>query len=334
MRHARLQLHAGEGEPVIRRSIVLAIVLASSRAHADKAAADAAFDDAKRLVAAGKIAEACPKFEVSYNEDPQLGSLLNLADCHERVGRLATARAEFRSAIELAHRLRDAREKYASSRAAALDGRVAHVVLHAQPGVQVRLDDRDVTAMLDSDLPIDAGHHVLATKSSAGAWTGPLDVEADGVRRELVVPPVGEAPAPSPASAPPPHVEPAQPMPAQPMPAIIATDPGVRHRRHVLAVELGAGGIVAGGVGLFFGSRAFSDYNHRFEACADGNGPCIEDQIHAATNAATVSDVACGVGIAALAAAAIVWFTAPDERVTVAPVAGAGTVGGSVTIRF
>jgi hypothetical protein len=315
--------------------LALAVVLATGRARADKAAADAAFDQAKQLVAAGKIADACPKFEVSYNEDPQVGSLLNLADCHERVGRLATARAEFRSAIELAHRRHDAREPYASSRAAALDGRVAHLVLHAQTGAQslvVTLDDRDVTAMLDSDLPIDAGHHVLATKSSAGAWTGPLDIEADGVHRELVVPPAGESQPPPPPPVP--MVEPPRSAPVQPVAAITTTTTGTRHRRRVLAAEIGAGGVVALGVGLFFGSRAFADYDQRGATCQTTGGNCLEDQVHAATRAATVSDVVCGAGIAALAAAAIVWFTAPDERVVVAPAVGGGSVGGSISIRF
>src|SRR5580704_9991472 len=134
---------------MIRSVTAIAIVLFGASAQADKAAADAAFAAAKRLAAAGKLAEACPKFEVSYNEDPQVGSLLNLADCHERTGKLATARAEFHSAIELAHLRKDAREGYAGTRAAALDGRVAHLVLHKRQDVDaitVKLDDRDVTA--------------------------------------------------------------------------------------------------------------------------------------------------------------------------------------------
>ena len=322
------------------KHLALAIVLFGGSARADKAAADAAFAEAKRLVAAGKLAEACPKFEVSYNEDPQVGSLLNLADCHERTDKLATARAEFHSAVELAHLHKDARESYARTRAAALDGRVAHVILHKRPdadaGLVIKLDDRDVTAMLESDLPIDAGHHVIAATTASGTWSSALEIEADGVHHEVTVPgklePLPVAPAPT-LNQPPPIT--ATPSAPPPPPTIERVDASARTRRHLIAAGLAGGGVVIVGAGLFFGKRAFSDYDDRASACTTSSDQnCIPDQITAARNAATTSDILCGVGGAAIAAAAIVWFTAPAERFVVTPIAGGGTVGGSITIRY
>jgi hypothetical protein len=319
------------------RCLAIVIVLCAGSARADKAAADAAFAEAKRLVAAGKLAEACPKFEVSYNEDPQVGSLLNLADCHERTGRLATARAEFRSAIELAHLRKDAREGYASTRASALDGRVAHLVLHERAGVDgltVKLDDRDVTAMIDSDLPIDAGHHVIAATTVTGAtWSSALDIEADGVRRELTVP--GELAAP-PTIAP----RPAPAAPAAP-PTISYSDDHARNLRHVIAAGIAGVGLAVAGVGMYYGHRAYHDWDASQNPadpsyCNTDNvcGATGRSLVDSAKSAATTSDILVGAGAGAIAAAAIVWFTAPAERVVVTPIVGGGGVGGSIAIRF
>ncbi|MEJ7735736.1 MAG: hypothetical protein WKG00_41925, partial [Polyangiaceae bacterium] len=69
----------------------LVLMSLSSAARADdRASAQALFDAGKLLVADGKYAEACPKFEASFTLDRTLGTLLNLADCHEKVGKVAT----------------------------------------------------------------------------------------------------------------------------------------------------------------------------------------------------------------------------------------------------
>src|SRR4051812_46047956 len=85
------------------RGFVIAILVGAgataARAQVDlqaKAQADALFDDAKKLMASGEYAKACDDFEASNQVLPQLGTQLNLADCYEKVGRTATAWAEWR----------------------------------------------------------------------------------------------------------------------------------------------------------------------------------------------------------------------------------------------
>ena len=61
-------------------------------ARADnQAAAEALFRKAKALATDGEWAEASPKFAASFELDEQLGTLMNLADCREHLGKLATA---------------------------------------------------------------------------------------------------------------------------------------------------------------------------------------------------------------------------------------------------
>lgn len=103
----------------------------SGRALAsDAVAAQALFDDGKRLMAAGKIAEACPKFEESQRRDPGSGTLLNLATCYEKSGRLALAWSTYLEAASAAHAAGNAeRESTARELAGALEPRLSKIAV-------------------------------------------------------------------------------------------------------------------------------------------------------------------------------------------------------------
>src|SRR5687768_6266689 len=68
----------------------------------DRAAAEALFRDAKRLMDKKEWPDACRKLEESQRLDPQGGTLLNLAVCHAREGRTASAWVEFQEAVAAA----------------------------------------------------------------------------------------------------------------------------------------------------------------------------------------------------------------------------------------
>src|SRR4051812_19346522 len=93
-------------------AVLLSLLATALPAHADasaaeQAAADALFNEAQRLVLAGRAAEACPKFVESQRLDPALGTILNLADCLEKIGQTASAWALFNDLQDTAQRAGD-----------------------------------------------------------------------------------------------------------------------------------------------------------------------------------------------------------------------------------
>lgn len=57
----------------------LLLPLTASAQSKDRALAETLFTDAKRLMEAGKLDEACPKFDDSYRAFPGTGTLINAA---------------------------------------------------------------------------------------------------------------------------------------------------------------------------------------------------------------------------------------------------------------
>ena len=117
--------------PKIARSAFccLAFALGPLTAHAqtaeDKAAAEALFDEGRTLMEKGDVAGACRKFEESDRLDTAPGTLLNLAGCYERLGKVASAWATYRRAAPLAReRGQTEREKFARTRATELEPRL------------------------------------------------------------------------------------------------------------------------------------------------------------------------------------------------------------------
>jgi Tfp pilus assembly protein PilF len=85
-------------------------------------AAEALFQEGKKLVEAGQVVEAADKFAASFQLDRAWGPLFNLAHCHQQMGKTATAWAEFREAVSIASAAtRKDRADAAAERAAALE---------------------------------------------------------------------------------------------------------------------------------------------------------------------------------------------------------------------
>src|SRR5262245_11520882 len=83
-------------------AVILAISFWSAGAHAQPAetVGEQLFREGRELLGAGKVDEACAKFEQSYQLEHALGSLLNLANCEEQRKRFKVALDHWREAAK------------------------------------------------------------------------------------------------------------------------------------------------------------------------------------------------------------------------------------------
>lgn len=288
----------------------------------NQAAAEALFDEGRRLAAAGKHAEACPKLEASQKLDPALGTLLNLADCNEKIGKTASAWAEYREAISLARQAGSAeREAFAADRAKALEAHLSTLTIRAQSGdgaqtLDVKRDGVAVdAATLGTPIPVDPGtHEITATGSGLKPWSTKVDVGADAAKVEVEIPKLeaddsagaGAAPANGPAP-----------------------QKSSSSSQRPIAIAVGAVGLVGIGVGAFFGLSASSNWNNAKDGCKDFPHECSDDSLKkhdSASTQATVSTVAFIAGGVALAVGSVLWFTAGSGNKQAAIGVGPGTI--------
>lgn len=180
---------------------------------ADRALAEALYDEGRRLMAEGQIAPACAKLEESQRLDPATGTLLNLAACRELEGRIATAWMLFKDAAAAARRDgRQDRVEYADGKVAELDPRVSRLTIEvpaasATEGLEIRLDGVMVRSVAwGIPTPVDGGQHVVeATAPGRAPFRAEVVVAAEGGNERLAVPTLAPtSPAAAPAGPPPP----------------------------------------------------------------------------------------------------------------------------------
>ncbi len=175
---------------------------------ADAALAEALFQEAKQLADAGKYAEACPKFEASYRADRTLGTLLNLAHCHEQIGKVATAWAEWNEAIEMAKRAGDERVGFATERRDALSPRLPKLEVRVRGSasdLSVHRDEqRILPAAYGSAIPTDPGSHELSVRRGEVVLTRQTLTFSEGKTEvvELDLDAIARAHPPQPAGGP------------------------------------------------------------------------------------------------------------------------------------
>jgi len=309
---------------------------AQSASGNNRAAAEALFNEGRSLVAKGKFTEACPKFEASEQLDPGLGTVLNLAECYEKLGKTASAWAEYREAIPLARASgSQVRLDLATQRSQALESRLSTLTIRAMGGdtdsaaLDIRRDGVPVpTAVLGSAIPVDPGPHVIeATAPGKQKWSSTVQV-TDAAKLAVEVPALTPlAPGPSAAPAAMPGTGQAQP----------GADTGVHSgsTQRTAALVVGAVGIVSVGIGAVFGLGASSKWSEAKSHCTSYPYGCDQvsvDDRSSANSKATVSTIAFIVGGAALGASAVLWLTADSgktDSVAVGVAPGAAFVRGS-----
>lgn len=216
---------------------------------AQRAAAEALFQQATQLMDGQQYAEACEKFAASQELDPALGTLLYLADCYERAGRTASAWALFRQAAELSKRAGQAdRERIAAERAVSLDARLSRLELrvpasHRVTGFELRLNDVPVpAASWNAPLPVDPGlTRIEARAPGKKSWSRRISIEQGPSTQNLDIPRLADAPVPLAKRS-----------------AVPPAEARIGSAQRTFGYVLGASGLVALAAGGFFGYRAYS----------------------------------------------------------------------------
>jgi serine/threonine-protein kinase len=305
--------------------------------------AEALFQEGRKLVEQKRYAEACPKFAESQKLDPGIGTLLNLAACHELEGKTATAWTEFTQAVGMAEReSRADAQEFAKSHLAALTPMLAKVVIAVPseselPGLEVKLDRLALgKPAWGVAAPIDPGNHVVGA-SAAGrkAWTTQI-VFAPG-EQKIVSVPLLEADAAAEARV---ASEPSRDVRAatqnEPSTALAPSVPAESTRagqtQRMAGLVVGSAGIVAAGAGIVWGLSAKSIYDDSSAFCdANGCDPPGLDLRSRAVARGHVATALFALGTAAAVGGAVLWLTAPRERRS-APVARVGLVPRGIVV--
>lgn len=245
------------------------VPVASAASAENRAAARQHLKRAQDLKKQGQLAESCHHLEEVERLDPKLPTLIELAECTERQGKLVEAQALWSLARDRAkHDEKPQSRARAESRLAAVQKRVAHLTLQltsVPAGAQVVCDDVVLEpASLTGALPLNPGAHVVVVKlaghddakysvtlAAGDKQTLPIAAGPVTATRTSLPPASPSAPAlpPSPAAPPPPTKEISPP--SEP-PAQAATSWWSGERK--AGVVFGVAGIAALGAGsaLYF----------------------------------------------------------------------------------
>ena len=145
-----------------------------------------------------RYGEACPKLAESQRLDPGGGTLLNLAICHEKEGKLATAKIDYEEALAVATRDgRKDRQVIARARLAATEATIPRIVVLVASasdaaGLEVKLDGLSLRrAAWGVATPVDPGAHVLEASAPGRApWSIQITLQASQ-RKAVDVPVLG-----------------------------------------------------------------------------------------------------------------------------------------------
>ena len=290
--------------------------------------AEALFKEGRRLMEAGKYSEACPKFEASVRVQSALGALYQLADCQEKIGRTASAWANFLQVAAAARRTAQYdREQAARTRATELEPRLSKLVITLTantdlPGLGIARDGAAIDrAALGIAVPVDPGEH-LVTASAPGKkhWSQRIKVPSEGATVTLAVPrledersaeaPVKPAPAPnnSPPTAPTRFAS-ATPATGAQSDASLG---GNASDQRTIAILTGGVGVAAAVVGAVFALSAKSAWDDATTLCPTKQR-CSDNAVEISEKAntrATIANVAFAAGAIGIGGAAVLWFTA------------------------
>jgi hypothetical protein len=326
-----------------------------ARAQQDKTEAEAEqlFLQGRALMEQGDFDQACRALEASHKLDPALGTLLNLALCNEKRGKVASAWALYREVEDLARReSQKKRADTARERARALQAELPRllIAIAAQgrvPGLTIERDGLAVdTALLGQAVYVDPGvHRIVARAPGYMEWVAEIKIaKGEQATVEIPVLQAGEtetsgqdavkdvrAPGPDEKAA----SGPGDDRDASEQDAVKdvrgpdgtgAAGPGddggasgkPGNTRRIVGLGVGGAGVAAMAVGLGFGWSARSTWNDAFSSglCDADALTCMtagQKQTNTARSRALVSNILVGAGVTLAAAGVVLYVTAPKR---------------------
>jgi hypothetical protein len=271
----------------------------------------------------GDTRAALAKFEAASRAMRTFGILLNMAECQEKLGRMATAWATWREARAVAsegHKADD--EAIAAARGNALEPKLSRLTI----SVPSMADTRDLEIRLDGvvvsraawgvGIPVDPGTHVLDERAPGRKPRNvEVAVQPDGSTSTVTMNALDAQPPPAP-EAPPPPTTIAEPAPAPatvPLPLVVpppepqsATGAGQR----IAGWVLGGVGFAAAGTGIAIALAGQNQHNEAVASQLGGNPTLATSEESGANTIKTAGYATIGGGGAFLASGVILLLTA------------------------
>jgi hypothetical protein len=311
-------------------------VLAPAPARAQSssaAAAESLFNEGRDLMKQGDFPAACEKFAASHALERSVGAVLNLGDCREKNGQIASAWVAYRQAAALAQRDGDERRaRVAQRHADRLAPRLSYLVIEIPdasrlPGLSITRDGEVVEEPLwGQRAPVDAGEHQIRVEAPGHLPQSLTVTVAPGSKVVNVsVPVLEKAPDEQPAGqsslpAAGPGGSDDGSAPAASLDGSLDDRGGLSTGRMV-AIGGGVVGVAGVATGVIFALRSRSkwdqaqaDHCNELDQC-DEQGLALAQQ---ASDAATISNLSYGLGVAVLAGSVALWFLSPSESGAVA----------------
>ncbi|MBA3394576.1 MAG: tetratricopeptide repeat protein [Deltaproteobacteria bacterium] len=332
------------------------IALAPGDARAQSAEAEVLFREGRKLLKAGRLEAGCDKLEASERLESSLGTLLNLGDCREKLGRHASAWAAFRKAEAVAKRSGNEakRQAEAGRRAAALEPRLSNMVIQVTApvdGLVVRREDEVVDpAVWNTAVPLDPDTYTIVAEAPGyKPWRAEVPIGGKLRRQVVTVPKLERLPvAVKPPEPPAPVAVAPSPMASSPLSAplgarveepivIRRARPGMWTPARKISAGLAVVGAASLGGGIYYGLRSRDQQADSNELCPqtlcdNASGLRLNDQ---AQTSATRANILYAVGGTAMAASILIWVLgAPEDETVVTPTVGAGRVGVSFGGKF
>jgi hypothetical protein len=299
-----------DARPYLAPLVFAALLLANATAAAGEparnpASADDLFRQGRTLAIAQDYLHACPKFAESLRLDPAAGTLLNLADCEEQIGHLASAWEHFKELGDQLPRT-DERKDIALERARNVERRLPHLVIELSldtPEATVRRDDVELgRSSFGVPLPVDPGEHTVLVSQPGGTPWQMTFALAEGQSRTLIV---GSG-----------DVIPLELA----LPEELAASSSAHRTKRTAGWIVGGVGIAALATGTYFGVRALekrgdSDAHCNGDICTD---PASAQAYEDAKGDARMADIGLAIGVVSACVAGYLLLTSSSAEAPIA----------------